>query len=317
MDGVDELLALVGLERRRALDGVFRLRRLVLGEMAEQARHRAARLGERQQADAVGGEFVAREGGEDLLQQAQRVAGAHGLVHRRPLGQPDEGRGIAVRLGEQAVEQAVELAGRSLDQAVRQEIERPRIGLLVHGVAVDDGPVLAALADHGVGALAQEPLLDAREDPLRLIGQEIVRRPVDLVDDLRAAALDGEPDLEGEAGIVVRHPLADRGEIGGHAVAQPLVAGPLAAEALDLLARLGALEGLPHRLQGVAAAVGPAVGLAGAAAARHHLGVLAGGGPPGGPLGFGDQPGQDVADLAGGERPVGSSGARCAGARGA
>ena len=136
------------------------------------------------------------------------------------------------------------------------------------------------------------------------IGEQIVRRPIDLVDDLRAAALDGEPDLEGEAGIAVRHLLADRREVGGHAVAEPFVAGPFAAEALDLLARLGALEGLPHRLQGVAAAIGPAVGLARAAAARHHLGVLAGGGPPGGPLGFADQPGEDVADLAGGERPV-------------
>ena len=128
-------------------------------------------------------------------------------------------------LRQQAVQEAVELARRALNQTVGQQVQGARIALLGHGVAVDGRPVLAALAHHGIGALAQQPVLDAGEDLLRLMGEQVVRRPVHVVVELRAAALDGEPDLEGEAGIGVHRGLGHFGQVGGHAVAQARVPG--------------------------------------------------------------------------------------------
>jgi hypothetical protein len=210
-----------------------------------------------------------------------------------------------VRLGEEGVVEAVQLPGRRpFDETVGQEVERARVGLLGHGLAVDVGPVLPPLADHDVGALAQEAVLDAGEDPGDVAHlQEGVGRPVGL---LRRAAgpLQSEPDLEGEARVLVGDGVGDALQILRHALAQTGVAGAVTLEALDLLARIGLGEGLPEALDGVGAAVGEAVGLAAAGAGGHHVRVLAGGGPPGGPLRLGDDAAQRLADLAGGERPV-------------
>ena len=59
LDGVGELLALVGLEVGGAVHRVLGLRRLLLGQVGEEPRHRAARLGEGRQPGAVGRELVA------------------------------------------------------------------------------------------------------------------------------------------------------------------------------------------------------------------------------------------------------------------
>ena len=302
LDGVDELLALEGLEVRGALHRLLGLRRLVLGQVGEQARHRAPRFGEGEQADAEGGELVARHDGEDLLQQAQRIARAERLVNRGALGEPGEGGRVAVRLGEEVVEEAVELLRRPLGEAVGEHLQGARVGLPDQRLAEEVRPVLPPLAHHGVGALAQQAVLDAGEDALRLVGEEGVRRPVD-VRRRAPRPLEGEPDLEGEAGIGVDRGLGHPGEVGRHARAQLRVARPLAAQAVDPAARIGALEGLPHRVEGVAAGLRPVVGLA-AGAARHHLRVLARRPPPGGPLRLADDAVQDIADLAGGERPA-------------
>ena len=87
---------------------------------------------------------------------------------------------------------------------------------------------LVALAHHDVGARSRSrrssmpanslcgwSASSLSGDPVGVVGEAC---------DVAAAPLDGEPDLEGEAGVGVHHLFGDHGEVHRHAVAQPLVA---------------------------------------------------------------------------------------------
>ena len=196
--------------------------------------------------------------------------------------------------------------GASLDaQAVGQQVEGARIGLPGQGVAVDRGPVLRGArapwrrrARAGGGPRCRRRGASGRRCP-RAASPAPSPRPR-----ARRRCARGRTRSR-RRGRGRRPPTSSPSAVRllGHAVAQLGVARALAAQPLDLAARLGRREGLPDRVQGVAARLRPAVGLA-AAAADHHLRVLARRRPPGGPLRFRHDAGQGLADLAGGERPV-------------
>jgi hypothetical protein len=303
--GGGQRVTLVTLERCGLAQQLERGGGLRLVEMGQQARRRAPRLEEWPQTDAVGGELLAAERREQLLQEAERRPCAQGFVVRGALGEPDKESRRAARLCQDVVERAVETLAIALREPVGEQRQHTGILLAQQQVAKDRRPVVPPLANHGEGTFAQEAIGDAgQQRPGIGAGRDQALGELRQGVREQAGALEREEDLPGERRIGRLGLGGRRGQGAGELAAEIEIAVAVAAENLDALAGVGAVEAAAHRVESAGSGGLPAVALA-SRAQRHDLGMSPRGGPPRAPLRLVDDAGEGVADLSGGERMLG------------